>query len=114
MLLYERERERDRDRERERERERVTGETDRQTDRQTDGQSEGEVERQRMSDKGDNCEHQYMWKCRQITLTPLPNDPEFYRPRGRELLKTRWKRNELLVTDIFSFSGTVFYYFCHI
>ena len=38
-----------------------------------------------------------------------PNNPEFYRPWRRGLLKTMWKEEKMLLTNIFSFPHNVFY-----
>ena len=44
-------------------------------------------------------------------LTPFPNKPWFLPVCSISLLKTKWKKEKLLVTSNFSFSNSVFYPF---
>ena len=48
---------------------------------------------------------------RGICLNPLPNKPLFFRVCSRNLLKTLWEKEKLLVMSNFSFYHNVFYPF---
>ena len=46
---------------------------------------------------------------RSTALNPFPNKPWFLRVYSKNLLKTLWEKEKLLVTSNFSFSHSVFY-----
>ena len=53
--------------------------------------------------------HTNWWFYQVIKVNPFPNKPWFLGVCSASLLKTRWKKDKLLVTSNLSFSHSVFY-----
>ena len=48
-------------------------------------------------------------KCCPFRFNPFPHNPDLLGPSKRNLLKTLWEKEKMLVTSIFSFSHNAFY-----
>ena len=56
-----------------------------------------------------SCKNLFLNRCKINTFNPLLHRDSFRRIKTRQLLKTLWQKEKLLVTSNFSFSHNVFY-----